>query len=85
MNGTITFRDEFTINQLSEGVCELKDAMVKWDEVIVDIGEAKTVDIAAIQMLVAAKKECDKTGRKLVVKMSDAALKFLLSTGVNLS
>lgn len=84
MHGTITFRDEFTINQLSEGICELKDAMGKWDEVTVDIGEAKTVDIAAMQMLVAARKECEKTGRKLILRMSDTAKKFLSCTGVEL-
>ena len=41
MSGTVTFKDEFTVNQVSEATDKLRNAVKNWEEV--------TVDIAAVE------------------------------------
>lgn len=84
MTGTITLGGEMTIGRIGECINDLRDAIDRWDEVRVDAGDVETVDVAAIQMLIAAHKECEGNGRKLSLKKSDAIKHLLSSIGVEL-
>jgi ABC-type transporter Mla MlaB component len=82
MSAVITFKDELTINELYKNVNTLNDAFLKWDEVKVDITNVKNIDTAAIQMLIAAKKECHEKGKRFIIKMSGDVSNTLLSIGI---
>lgn len=84
MFGIITLKDEFTMNNLPEWISNLKDSLSKWDVVVVDTAEVKKVDIAAIQMLIAAQKECLKNGHEFILRKSDAVTNLLRSVGIRL-
>lgn len=73
MGETIKITNAFTVNELQEISCLLKEKIEKCDEVLIDISEAKKVDSAAIQMLIAAKNESRKLDHKILFKMSDNA------------
>jgi anti-anti-sigma regulatory factor len=82
MSAVITFKDELTINELYKNVNTLNDAFLKWDEVKVDITNVKNIDTAAIQMLIAAKKECHEKGKRFIINMSGDVSNTLLSIGI---
>ena len=84
MFGIITFSGELTIANLSECIGNLKDSLAKWDVVVVDAADVKKVDIAAIQMLIAAKKECMRNGRELILRKSEVVTGLLRTTGIQL-
>ncbi len=84
MSGTITLDSELTINRIAEVLNKLKEALMKWDEVTVDISGVKKIDVAGIQMLVAAQKECDNRGNRLILMKSDEVADFLSLIGVQL-
>jgi anti-anti-sigma regulatory factor len=84
MTGTITFSEDLTIDRIGECINDLRNAMDRWDEVRVDAGDVRTVDVAAIQMLIAARKECEGNGRKISLNKSDAMKRLLSSIGVEL-
>jgi ABC-type transporter Mla MlaB component len=84
MSAVITFKDELTINELYKNVNTLNDAFLKWDEVKVDITNVKNIDTAAIQMLIAAKKECHEKGKRFIIMMSGAVSNMLSFIGVQL-
>lgn len=84
MSGILTFRDEFTINELHENANSLKDAFIRWDDVTVDIADVKRIDIAAIQMLIAARKEWHANGKNLIFKTSDEVADMLSIAGIQL-
>ena len=84
MVGQITFQDELTINNLSEIAVNLRDAFKRYDEVTVDITDVKHIDIAALQVLIAAKKECLNRNKNLIIKMGDAVSSMLSFNGVRL-
>jgi ABC-type transporter Mla MlaB component len=84
MSGVITFNNELTINDLYKNVNTLKDAFLKWNEVKVDATNVKKIDTAAIQMLIAAKKECQECGKSLSFMTSGDVDRVLLSMGIRL-
>lgn len=84
MFGTITFKDEFTVSQVSEATGRLMNAVKDCEEVTVDMEEVEKVDVAAMQMLVAAKKECEKAGHRLIFKVSAAGTNLMSSMGIRL-
>ncbi len=84
MSGTITFEQELTINRIAEVLNKLSDALTKWDEVTVDIRGVKKIDVAGTQVLVAAQKESDNRGNRLILMKSDEVSSFLSRIGVQL-
>ena len=84
MFGIITLKEEFTINNLPEWISNLKNSLSKWDAVVVDTAEVRKVDIAAIQMLIAAQKECVKNGHEFILRKSDAVSNLLRILGIKL-
>jgi anti-anti-sigma factor len=84
MTGTITLNNEFTVQQLSEVGESLKTAINANDEVIVEMAGVETIDVAALQTLIAAKKECERIGHKLILRGSSAVAKILSRTGLQL-
>lgn len=84
MTGTITFKDELTIDHLTAVTERLKDAIKSWDEVMVDAAAAEKIDTAAVQLLIAAKKECENMGHRMRFRMSGAIKNTIASTGIQL-
>lgn len=84
MSGQITFQEELTINNVAESVVGLKDTVSKYDEIIVDATSLRNIDVAAIQMLFSAKKECLEKGKNLIFKTSDAVSNMISLVGVKL-
>ncbi len=68
MWGVVTLEGDLTINQVSEFMQDLRIAMRVWDEIVLDIKDVNRVDVAALQMLLAAVKECKQSGKKLTIQ-----------------
>ncbi|MDI6728488.1 MAG: STAS domain-containing protein [Thermodesulfovibrionales bacterium] len=84
MSTLITFNDELTIDELYKNVSTLRDAFLKWDEVKVDITNVRKIDTAAIQMLIAAEKECQECGKSLSFMTSGEVDRILSLIGIQL-
>ncbi len=80
----LTFKNELTLSQVSDGLNDLGDAIRKGDEVIVDVMDVQKVDVAAIQMLIAAQKECENNGCRMVINKSDSVVNLLSLIGAQL-
>ncbi len=68
MWGIVTLEGDLTINQVPEFMHDLKIAMRVWDEIVLDIKDINRVDVSALQMLLAAVKECEQSGKKLTIQ-----------------
>ncbi len=84
MWGIVSIEGEFTINQVPEFMQDLKVAMKVWDEIVLDVKEVKRIDISALQMLLAAVKECEKNGKKLTVQKSPLLESVTSELGIKL-
>lgn len=84
MTSTITLRNEFTINEVSESLRQMGEAITGYDEVIVDATSVTRADTAALQMLIAAHKEGLKLGHKVVLKSSGPIINLLSVMGIKL-
>jgi ABC-type transporter Mla MlaB component len=81
---TITFKDELTINQIEGVINKLRDAVSKMNELVIDITGIGRVDVAAIQVLIALKKERIKKGKNLIFLMSDSVKNITFQLGIKL-
>jgi len=84
MTGIVTLKDDFTVNHVSSFICNLKDVIKNNEEVVIELTDVKIIDAAAIQILIAAKKECENIGRRVTFKMPDAVASNLSSIGIEL-
>ncbi len=84
MTGNVTLRDELTIDKLLDNTRIVLSELINNDELIVDITGVTKVDVAAIQMLIAAKKECESNGKSLVIKNSGEMSDMLSLMGLQL-
>lgn len=91
MVGTITLKHDFTINQISDEVNTLRNLMEEWKEVIkqwdgliVDAKDVKNIDIAGIQAIIAAQKECESKGCKIILEKSQAVANLMSVIGIGL-
>lgn len=84
MFGILTLKDDFTLCSLDAFATSLKDSFAQWEVVIVDLAEVKSVDLAAAQLLIAAKKECARTGHELIIRKTEKVSIFLRSVGIQL-
>ncbi|MBI5681582.1 MAG: STAS domain-containing protein [Deltaproteobacteria bacterium] len=82
MAAAITFKDEFTINQLDTLFNTIRDTINSSDEIVVNTENITKVDIAGVQMLVALKKECIRKGQEVTLKVSDAVADLMSMIGV---
>jgi anti-anti-sigma regulatory factor len=84
MTGTLILKDELAIDNILDNTRTLVSKLMNNDELTVDITGVTKVDMAAIQMLIAAKKECEANGKKLVVKTSGEVNDMLFFMGLQL-
>ena len=84
MSETITFMDSFTIEQFSKNLKELRNAVKKQVALVVDLSNVDKIDVAAMQVLIAAKKECEKNGHKISFKKSNSVENKLSLVGIKL-
>ncbi len=71
MQEDVKFKHEFTINSLLEDTGSLRDAIGKSDEIVIDATDVRKIDVAALQVLIAVRKECQEKGKRLVLRISD--------------
>jgi len=81
MSKTISFREEFTIRQVSNGLADIKEAMKERDELVIDLLTIKKIDFAAVQVLLAAQNECRRTGLKIFIRKPDSLADFFSLIG----
>ena len=84
MSGCITFKDKLTIDDLLNNVRSLWGELMRYDELTVDVTGVKKVDVAAIQMLIATKKECEASGKTLVIRTSGKINEMMSFIGLQL-
>lgn len=84
MWGMVTFEGDLTIAQVPEFMQDLRIAMKVWDEIVLDIRDVNKVDLAALQMLLAAVKECEKIGKKLTIQKTPVLEGITSQLGINL-
>ncbi|MGD0886254.1 MAG: STAS domain-containing protein [Thermodesulfovibrionales bacterium] len=84
MSGTIAFSDKLTINEVSVGMNAVKDALANCDEVVVDATGVKEIDVSAVQLLIAVKKECLNRGKNLTLNTSDTVGNLMILFGIPL-
>ncbi|HXX58459.1 MAG TPA: STAS domain-containing protein [Thermodesulfovibrionales bacterium] len=84
MSGTIAFKDRLTINEVSGGMNALKATLASCDEVVVDATGVREIDVSAVQLLIAVKKECSRRGKKLILNTSDAVGNLMTLFGIPL-
>lgn len=65
MWGRVTLEGDITIARVPEFIEDLRIALKVWDEIVLDIKNLNKLDVAALQMLLATVKECEKMGRNL--------------------
>lgn len=84
MTNTITLREAFTINEVSESLKQMEEAIRGCEEVLVDATAVTRVDTAAVQMLVSAYKAGLKVGHKVTFKTSGPVIDVLSVLGIKL-
>lgn len=68
MSKTILFRDEFTIHQVSDSLADFREALKERDELVIDLLAIKRMDVAAVQVLLAVRNECQRTGHGILIR-----------------
>ncbi|MCX7794335.1 MAG: STAS domain-containing protein [Thermodesulfovibrionales bacterium] len=84
MWGIVTLQGDLTIAQVPEFMQDLRVAMRVWDEIVLDIKDVNRVDVAALQMLLAAVKECEKNGKKLTIQKTPLLDGITSQFGINI-
>jgi ABC-type transporter Mla MlaB component len=84
MQDSLVFKNDLTIDDLLQNTAILRDALSKWDRITVDVTDVQKIDVAAIQMLIAAKKECENSGKKINFMTSGAVDRMLYCMGLEL-
>ena len=80
----ITIKDDLTIDRLQEQAHALRDVLAGNKDLVVDISGVTRVDYAALQMLLAAKKECLLKGLQFALRKSGKLTKEFSIMGVEL-
>lgn len=84
MTGTVKLSEETTINEVTELGKNIKDALTRWNELIVDAAGVNRIDISVVQLLLAAQKECSVNNKKMILRASDAVKELLSLTGIKI-
>lgn len=84
MEKRLVLTDAFTIMEIVDRATQLKEAFEEHSAVTVDARQVREIDIAALQMLVAAQKECSQKGKRLTIIPSDEVTALQSSTGIEL-
>jgi anti-anti-sigma regulatory factor len=80
----VSLNDELTVRNIRETYKMLSDSLENNSEIVVDLSGVETIDVAAVQLLVAVRKECDMRGIKVSFKMSGPVSDMLSLLGVRL-
>lgn len=66
---------------------ELIEAFKKNKKILLDISQVEDIDITGIQIIVAARKEAEKTGKSFFIsdKISDSIKEFISASLINLN
>lgn len=84
MFGIITLKGDCTVGNLSECMENLKDSFSKWEVVLVETEEVNKIDIAAVQLLIAARKESLKKGGEFILRKSAGLTSLVKTMGIDL-
>jgi anti-anti-sigma regulatory factor len=80
----LQFESELTICNVAETAALLLSALELGDDVAVDLSAVQRIDSAAVQLLVAGKKEAELKGVSLTWTLSEPLRGFAASIGVTL-
>lgn len=80
----IVLHETFTIHDLEEGIHSFRDAVSTCREMVIDGTNVKDIDTAALQLLVAIKKECLERGKRWALTPSDEMRALQSATGIEL-
>lgn len=80
----IAFNGRLTIEEVPEAILRLQEAIREAVEVSVDLTAVESVDSAAVQMLLAARKECGNKGKAIRYIVSSPVKDTLKTMGVTL-
>ncbi len=83
MRQTVTFT-ELTINQVSEAARTIKLALTEYGDIVVNLKGIPVVDTAAVQLLIAAKKEAEALHCSITFKNVDIVESYMLRIGASL-
>jgi ABC-type transporter Mla MlaB component len=84
MQDSLVFKNDLTIDDLLQNTAILRDALSKWDRITVDVTDVQKIDVAAIQMLIATKKECESSGKNLIIRSSEKINEMMSFIGLKL-
>lgn len=84
MTERIVLDETFTIHDLGQRVHTFRDAVRSCQEMVIDGTRVQEIDTAALQMLVAIKKECIEQGRQWVFTPSDSMRTLQSVVGIEL-
>lgn len=84
MWGIVTLEGDLTMAQIPEFMRDIKIAMKVWDEIVLEIKDIKRVDIAALQMLLAVVKECERGGKKLTIQKTPLIERIASQLGISI-
>lgn len=80
----VQFGAEFAISQVAEMTQTILTALREAKEVSLDLGAVGRIDAAALQVLLAARKEAEALGVSLILSASEPVLAYASSLGVTL-
>lgn len=84
MDYPIDIQDPFTIDQLAKVAREMRDGIGHGKVLLLDLGRVTTMDIAALQLLIAMRKECAVRGQELTVTKSECVSRRCEELGIAL-
>jgi ABC-type transporter Mla MlaB component len=84
MFGIVTLDKEFTSDILAGSAALMKNSLTQGDVIVVDAAGVMKVDVAALQLLVALRKECANGGKEFILKKSHAITALALQLGIAL-
>ena len=83
MSQTVIFT-ELTINQVSEAAKAIRQAFAEQGDVVVDLQGVPVTDTAAVQLLIAAKKEAETLRRSIRFEHVDTVANYMSRIGAAL-
>lgn len=84
IEGRVAFKEKITVDDLSDAAAAILNELAYNDNLNVDLTGVTEMDIAAIQVFLAAKKECGARGKRIVFSLSGEVKGLLSATGLDL-
>lgn len=80
----LSFNEELTICNVSEMAEKLLEALQDGSDVVVDLAEVPRMDVAVLQVLLAAQKEAKVRGGSLVLTLPSYLKNYATAIGIQL-